>query len=384
MGHKIIFCVGLYRSASTWVFNVCRAICERKGTPFTSLYADYPMCELLEKAVAANVCIVKSHRPDVGFNLIFAAYEPPLIVSVRDPRDCVASLMTQFRMTFENALDWVEKSAAAMAAMPLPSRSLILKYESPDWRDAGGVMQMARLLDAGISSSDAKAIAEKFSPRAVDDFLKQLEETGYFDSEAPAANQHHADTHFHPHHVGDGEIGKFSAVLTKDQERLTLAATRDFRQRFGYDIRTPPIEFGETLDFGQGGRAYLSSGFGVPEDWGVWTVDRECEIDIALPRPIARATLFVECFYGPAFRHGAPGRVARLFVNDALALEIERNSDRPPSDVLTLHCDIGGADRIRVAIAFDQILTAKEAGWNIADNRPIGLGLRNLRVETRD
>ncbi|WP_424362308.1 hypothetical protein [Methylocystis parvus] len=384
MRDRLVFCVGLYRSASTWVFNVCREIYARQGTPFSSLYADDPRPALLESVAAADVCVVKSHIPDEAFQLIMAAYDPPAIVSIRDPRDCVASLMTQFGVAFEPALEMVEKSAGAMAAMPLMRGALVLKYESPGWRGAEGVLRIAGALNARISRGDAEEIAEKLSVGAVEAFLQQLDEAQYFDRSAAASGQFHKETHFHPNHVGDGRTGKFKAILTRCQERLTVAATQGFCRRFGYDIPLPPVDFGENVLFADSGRVYLSNGFSAPERWGVWTLGFKCEISLPLPRKAERVIVHIRCLYGPAFRHGEPGRVASIFINDALAMEIAQNPDTPERDVLTLRCETGEVDRLRITFTFDQILTAIDIGLNDSDDRPVGMGLCAVRVEADD
>ena len=381
---RIVFCVGLYRSASTWIFNVCQEILRRRGLAYYALYTDAPKPDMINQIVSARACIVKSHAPDVGFCLSMAAFDPPVIISVRDPRDAVSSLMFQFSLSFEVALGMLRKSCEALAAMPISRRSVILRYESMEWRSSDGVRNLSGLLGHSIDSVEAEEIARAFSTDSVLEFLADLDSEHYFDETVSPAEQFHAETHFHPNHIGDGLVEKYRSVLSPVQEKIVVRTTADFIRRFDYAIDVPRVSSGETLDFALGGYGYLKKGFGHSESWGVWSHGSDCEIHIPLAHRSRRVKLALNCFLGPAFRFGRSGTVARIFVNGRLAHTANRGPETVTATTLHLCCDLDSAMECQIAIAFDQTMSPAQAGANPKDHRKLGLGLRSLKIALDD
>ena len=105
MAGRLIWCLGMYASASTWLFNVVRQIHLARGdndvqSHFVAGRANFGS---INRLTATN--LVKSHEINDEATVIdLAADADRIFVSVRDPRDAVASLMKYHGHEFDEAL----------------------------------------------------------------------------------------------------------------------------------------------------------------------------------------------------------------------------------------------------------------------------------------
>src|SRR6476660_8314714 len=101
MSFPLVFCTGMLRSGSTWSFNVCRlmgkVIAGRERKPMWSGY-------LMAEETGAFFNQVENDRPGPtilkihkltprGLDLLHSG-GAKAVCTFRDPRDCVASMMT--------------------------------------------------------------------------------------------------------------------------------------------------------------------------------------------------------------------------------------------------------------------------------------------------
>jgi hypothetical protein len=233
--HGLIICAGLYGSGSTWVFNVVAEI-ERLKAPATKIatvYGDELNDKLEGEAGGANVIVLKTHIPDAAMRLVASQTGTPVILSIRDPRDGIASLMQRFSFGFDDAADMVGKSSAAILRLVAKCRPLILRYEDRFTAGHEGIEQIAAHLGRTLSDDELLPLVQKLSSETVATFVEGLMSSGYFD-DRPFGSQCHPETQWHPNHVGDGLIGKYASVLTEEQIALVGSRTVEFRIRFGY------------------------------------------------------------------------------------------------------------------------------------------------------
>ena len=112
-----LLCAGLYSSASTWKFNLAAGILKIGGrTDVKPIYLD-EMNEAAAQAIGANAFILaKSHSPRPSLRSLIDLGRLPMIITLREPRDAVASMMLRWNIGFDLALSRVSKSATALAA----------------------------------------------------------------------------------------------------------------------------------------------------------------------------------------------------------------------------------------------------------------------------
>jgi hypothetical protein len=96
--------------------------------PVASIYADGIGADAKFFA-KDSVVVFKSHRPGRSFRDLLKRGDLSLILTVREPRDAVASLMLRWNLDFERALAQVEASARALARLAGHHPRLLLRYE---------------------------------------------------------------------------------------------------------------------------------------------------------------------------------------------------------------------------------------------------------------
>ena len=223
--------VGVFSSASTWVVNVALALMREAGRPdatlhFADSWADW--C-----AAPADVpLVVKSHHADAAMVAHAAASGIPVLISLRHPCDAAASLVTRFGLAPDDAAMRVAYSYAACARALAAPRHLVLRYEDGLLGALSGVQRIAAHLRMPVAPARMFEIAEAHTPMRIAAHLRALRANGVFD-DRPAAQQWEAATHWHPNHVGDGRIGKYTEILPSNVISEIIQKTRDFLAAFG-------------------------------------------------------------------------------------------------------------------------------------------------------
>ncbi len=227
---RLVLAPGVYRSASTWAANVIAELLRLAG-PASLLYAD-SAAGIATEIGAAPRWVVKMHQPDPSMLLLAHLSKLPVVMTVRDPGDCVVSLMEQFHEPFERAALGIASSARLMLAMLDVCEPLILRYET-EARDAAAVARIAAFLDITVDDAQAAAIAATLDVPAVGAFIDDLMTTGYF-GDTPQIAKFHRETHWHPRHLGSGASGRRGEVLGAEQIAAVDGATQAYRRVFGY------------------------------------------------------------------------------------------------------------------------------------------------------
>ncbi len=236
---RLVVTAGVYRSASTWVSNVVAEIL-RLADPTRIVVADSVAELARQSALGCGIFVIKTHRPDASLRLLIQTARLPVIVSVRDPIDCVASLTERFKEPFQNAMDSVVASCNATLRLLSFCDPLILRYEAPKARDARRVAQIAERVGVSIEDETAEAIADRFAPQEVKRLIENYTARGIFGRD-PQPHYAHIETQWHPGHLGSGESGVGRRMLTLAQIALVETATSDFCDRFRYAAKEPGL-----------------------------------------------------------------------------------------------------------------------------------------------
>lgn len=222
--------MGLKSSGSTWLYNVAISVLKEafKGTKTGAFYADnfgmFP-----PGAAQARILVLKTHEPSDAVLFLNRFTRGEMLVSVREPRDAVASLMQRFSHSFESALRDVTVEGERLVALARSSRkALMLRYEDGFTDDEKTVDRVARHLGVTVSDAARRRIFRAHTKEAVKKTIKKLH------GRRRDPNAFDLTTQWHPGHVGDGRVGKYKTVLTQAQQRKIEAATKAYRREFGY------------------------------------------------------------------------------------------------------------------------------------------------------
>lgn len=225
---KVVLCLGLKSSGSTWLYNVAIRILKEDKRRVASFYADN--FRMIPKgAEKADILVIKSHEPSDAILFLTRFARGKMLLSVREPRDSTASLMQRFGHSFEGALRDMRVGSEHMVR--LAKGAMVLRYEDGFPEKEKTVGDIAKFLGVKLSPVARKRIFEALSRDAVKKTIRKLHGRKRDPDAFDLATQ------WHPGHVGDGRIGKFETVLTPQQQRQVSAATRSYARAFGYRPR---------------------------------------------------------------------------------------------------------------------------------------------------
>jgi len=236
------WCLGMYASASTWTFNVVQQIA-------ATLFPDRPVLAQFvakdmpdPKDTMDRTVVVKTHGAPAYEQL--ARQATAIIISVRDPRDAIASLLTHNRPPFEVALDVTTAAARMCSRFMADPRAVTLKFENRFFDDPATIGRIAAKLPGMLTEADGARIFAAFRRDAVDAFIADLptlpsavtqldDVTGQMDTYDPL-------TGWHTHHAGrKGEIGRWRRELTDAQVNAIEQRLGDWMQLSGYETSVP-------------------------------------------------------------------------------------------------------------------------------------------------
>jgi GR25 family glycosyltransferase involved in LPS biosynthesis/tetratricopeptide (TPR) repeat protein len=231
---RLFFCCGQHGSGSTWLFNLVREICRAERLDFVSCHRE-SAARLPRDGLGSRLLVVKSHNPMPDLRALIAGSAAPAVITVRDPRDAVVSYMQRFphslAIGFDEALEAIEYSAQALLALSRLRDMPVFRYEDGFIGRAATFDRIAALLGTRPTGERRADILAGLAPDAVRRTISSLEAAGAIRGEAVWD----PETQWHANHVGDGKVGKFSRLLSLQQQREVIRRTAEFCRRFGYD-----------------------------------------------------------------------------------------------------------------------------------------------------
>src|SRR5947207_933644 len=116
----LVLCTGILRSGSTWSFNVCRLMAKvvagRENLP---LWTGYMLPEKSEAFfercgdAQPGPTVIKAHSLGPRGMELLRTRRAKAVCTYRDPRDCVASMMTFSNQPFQQAMDAIAQALGA-------------------------------------------------------------------------------------------------------------------------------------------------------------------------------------------------------------------------------------------------------------------------------
>jgi hypothetical protein len=218
----IILCLGLPSSASTWAFNIVRALLAPKNPDMLGVFAE--TAEAFQQAVPPGTrdVILKAHTlDDVLFRAIEAS-DSPAIITWRDPRDAAVSMTQRTGIDVRSSATDIQRSAACVLSLMQLKRKNHLTLDYAD--DFMNRIETIRDI--------AKCLKVPAPPALVDRLFKSLKTDSLRNSlsgwskslGAEATFNSHVDmkTHWHKDHIGDGKSDKWKDIATTDAEMLDV------------------------------------------------------------------------------------------------------------------------------------------------------------------
>ena len=230
----VLWCQGMFASGSTWLYNAALAVAAglepRRLVQGRFVFNDHDTVGLEASPIQH---IVKAHQAKGEVRAIAARAEA-IVVTVRDPRDAVVSLMQYQNFSFYRALLNVRVAAEACVLLGASPRAVTLHYERGFIDDPATLDGLATCLGGAIPRARRDAIFRQTRRQAVEAFIAGL-------AQGPATivdgdgDMYDRASHWHRHHAGrTGEIGRFRRLLYPAQIQGIEATLGEWMACFGY------------------------------------------------------------------------------------------------------------------------------------------------------
>jgi|GEM_PF-2402164 len=239
-----LVCVGLYGSASTWLYNACRRVlaCDSRELRIASFFSDRPLSEDGGTPGAPSpfatpgwdAAVVKMHEGSAEALELINSEGVQVLITIRDPRDCLISVMDRFGWRFETALDRIEASLRLVDRVLQVPGALILRYEEGFMREVGTLQRIARCLARDLDEETSSRLFAELTPARIDGLTRDYSANDETLGTNPAGRLFHRISHWHQGHCGDGAIGKWRYSLRPAQEALVRARIWREITRLGY------------------------------------------------------------------------------------------------------------------------------------------------------
>ncbi|TLU74284.1 sulfotransferase [Lichenicoccus roseus] len=231
---SVLWCQGMFASGSTWLYNVALAIAtdlDGGRPPHGRFVFDLSDTAGLENDAVRHV--VKAHQARHGVEAV-AVRSDAILVTLRDPRDAVVSMMLYQGFSFYRALLNVRYAAEACMLLAAQRQAVTLHYELGFIDDPQTVGGIARHLGGSLPVQRRDEIFRSTRRPAVEAFIAELERqpttiTDRFGDVFDLAS------HWHRHHAGrTGEIGRWRRMLYPAQVTGIETELRGWMETFGY------------------------------------------------------------------------------------------------------------------------------------------------------
>jgi hypothetical protein len=221
-----VLCVGMYRSGSTWQYDVAGHLLERhRAAERLGFVTGDHFRPATEPPAAWRV--LKAHDAHEAFAAALHAGRARALYSYRDLRDVCFSLMHKFRVPFAEvtrAGGLLAQCLANDAFWRAQPQVLGQRYEEIMTDPARGVAAIAAHLNLALADGEAAAVAEEYSlaanRRRTAEIADRLRAQGVDLEGAAAAYRWDARTLLHWNHIRAGRVGDWRRATRRQRARL--------------------------------------------------------------------------------------------------------------------------------------------------------------------
>ncbi|MGE4483073.1 hypothetical protein [Acidocella sp.] len=224
----------MYASASTWLFNAARAVATELAP--TTLYRSIYLETLwhLSRLPTGQV-IVKTHHLTPYLARFMEGNSARILISIRDPRDAVTSLMQHMGQNFPNALRQVERSACFCSRYAKRDKSFLFVYEANFTERPETFDLLAQAFDGVLSPAARQKLSLSSTRQAVEAQIARLESLPTSWRNPTNGDLVDTETQWHIHHGGrTGAQGRWRNFLSDDAVREIEQRLAGFMAEFGY------------------------------------------------------------------------------------------------------------------------------------------------------
>ena len=209
----------MYASASTWLFNVTRQVLQTTQKEKVQVTFVSGREKTLALGGPGTLTLIKSHEINDDSRIVdVVRHSRKILITMRDPRDAVTSLMQAHKYDFGRALDLAEQSARLCGSFAKDRRAKLFHYESGFFEDVCTVKAVAEHLGHGVENGIIQTIYGSLIRAEVEKHIGKMPKLAGILKDAVSGDLLDTKTQWHSHHAGrNGEIGKWKKALTPKQ-----------------------------------------------------------------------------------------------------------------------------------------------------------------------
>lgn len=239
-----VLCVGMYRSCSTWQYNICAELVERKGGGRRLGFLDGCDYQPPDEPESPSWRVLKTHDGHESFTAALRDGRACAVYARRDLRDVVFSLMHKFSMDFEEVVSPGGLLSACMAVdqfWPGQPNVLCQTYEQIVADPARAVIEIADHLGFDLADREARELASEFSAGRMRDranvHAEELRSGGVDLSNPRNALKFHSRTLLHWNHIRAGAVGGWRNLASPRQQAILARLCGPWLRSHGYEDR---------------------------------------------------------------------------------------------------------------------------------------------------
>jgi hypothetical protein len=215
----IVLIGGMYRSGSTFAFNIVREILNANGIS-TSLEK---LEDAIELAEHPNL-LLKSHTPDDLTSKLIKLGGVKCICTYRKPEEAISSWMNTFGFTLEQSVEymkqWIEWHRTVKHVV------LNVPYEKIENSPFHAILDMQTYLTGRLNIASSLKLRFKYDKRRLRKIYQSLPEGQ--ETESVGFSYYDKETFFHR-----GHISQAAHKLTEEQAEVVRDAFRQFSDAHG-------------------------------------------------------------------------------------------------------------------------------------------------------
>jgi hypothetical protein len=220
----IVLLTGMFRSGSTWAFNVAKAVLSLEARAIVGVYENDIGSALARLDEDIQHLLIKTHMPNRVGHLMIKHRMARTICTYRDPLDCIVSSMEVFGSRFEETVALARGALAVLDVQAKCGGILFVAHAAITDRPDAAVGAVADYLGCAVGAADIGGIATLFSKQNVARFVDNLTHGAAAKGEALPRDP---DTLLHPGHIRR-RPGTPDSVLTAEQRRYAIEQLMPF------------------------------------------------------------------------------------------------------------------------------------------------------------
>lgn len=204
----IVAVSGMYRSGSTFSFNIVREILSSFGSVVT--LSDNSLPNLL---VSEEYLIIKTHAPDFQLSGMIYERKIPCVCTYRKPEDAIASWMRVFGGTLESAITLIESWCKWHSEVH--NHVLNISYEQIEYNSFGAILTIQRYLTGMEDIAQVTMLNMKYQKSIMKDYTDMLQQSD--DTTDLGFTYYDNETFFHRKHISSLKSISATEVFSESQ-----------------------------------------------------------------------------------------------------------------------------------------------------------------------